>query len=183
MKSFVAAMTGLLLGSSVAMAAPINGTLSLDGDDTFSAASVTFVGEGNVGDDSGSYSEIGPCDLCVAFASSITTATNSGVLFTASNAGDTAQYTLTGPLTFTFVPNVDPSLDSLTVTGSGIMTLTGFDATPSDFTLTTQGPTNSDVTFSTTAVSVPAPPLSWMGVVFAGVIWLSAKLWRRKEIV
>jgi hypothetical protein len=75
--------------------------------------------------------------------------------------------------TFTFDPGNANTMPSLTVNGLATLTLTGFDPTPGNFILTTQGPTGTTiVTFSVTsaATAVPEPAsLAILGGALAGL--------------
>jgi hypothetical protein len=67
---------------------------------------------------------------------------------------------------------VGGALPNLTITGAGTLTLTGFDPTPGNYILTTQGPTGVSVTFSVTSVAaaVPEPAsLAILGGALAGL--------------
>jgi hypothetical protein len=66
----------------------------------------------------------------------------------------------------------DGTIPNLTITGAGTLTLTGFDPTPGNYILTTQGPTGVSVTFSVTSVAaaVPEPAsLAILGGALAGL--------------
>jgi hypothetical protein len=73
---------------------------------------------------------------------------------------------------FSFVPGVSGALDQLTITGTGTLSLTGFDPTPGNFVVTTQGPQGVNVTFSVTSMAnavVPEPAsLAILGGALAG---------------
>jgi hypothetical protein len=67
---------------------------------------------------------------------------------------------------------VGGALPNLTITGAGTLTLTGFDPTPGNYILTTQGPTGVSVTFSVTSIAaaVPEPAsLAILGGALAGL--------------
>jgi hypothetical protein len=73
--------------------------------------------------------------------------------------------------TFAFTPGGPLTLPNLSVTGTGILSLTGFDPTPGQYILTTQGPTGAEVTFSVTSVALAPEPasLALLGVGLLGL--------------
>lgn len=183
MKSVFLAGVMLLGLAGAASAAPITAgsELSINGSDTFTATSITFTGAANVGGTSGSFSELANCNGCVTMTGSITNS-STGTLYTVNDAGLTSALSMNGGETFSFTSG---SLPSLTVTGSGTLTLSGFDPTPGIFEITTQGPTGASVTFSATSVAQGQPPAipepSTMAVLGAGLIGLGAWRFRRGE--
>src|SRR5271156_3862292 len=152
-----AVAAGLMTLAASAHAVPIaNGsTLSLNGSDSFTSTSITFSNPANIGGSpSGSFSVLIPCSGCVTMISS----------FNAGTPTPFQLYTATeGPITTTLQVSSDVfdfvggTLSSLTITGAGTLTLTGFDPTPGDYILTTQGPTGVSGTFSGTSVADAGP--------------------------
>ena len=155
---------GPLLWASGASAVPIaaGSELSIDGTDTFTSTSITFVNPANIGFGTGSFAGLG-CSGCVTMISPTPfTGTSNGVqLYTGTEGAVTTTLTTTDDPTFAFSPAVPPStLENLTITGTADLTLTGFDPTPGSYILTTQGPAGAEVTFSVTSVAnavVPEP--------------------------
>src|SRR5947209_447617 len=161
-----------LAASANAVPIAAGSTLSLNGTDTFTPTSITFANPANIGADSGSFASLGTCVGCVTFTTPITNG-QTGLLYTATNAGVTSTLSLTSDV-FSF----NAANNTLTVTGNGTATLTNFDPTPGLITLTTQGAqggtgSTTTVTFSstTTALATPTPEpasLAILGAALAG---------------
>ena len=149
-----ALMAAVALAASPALAVPITGELSINGADSFTSTQINFIGSGNVQGTSGSFAELANCGLCVTMINTLTPAT-SGTLYTVSDGGLTASLSINPPTTFTQGGTV--SLPDLTASGTGSISLSGFDDTPGVWELTTQGPTGASVTFSATTVGTPPP--------------------------
>jgi hypothetical protein len=91
------------------------------------------------------------------------------LLYTATEGAINTTLTVSSDA-FSFNPG--PPLSSLTITGAGTLTLTGFDPTPGNYIVTTQGPTGVQVTFSVTSIAsaVPEPAsLAVLGSALAGL--------------
>lgn len=138
MKAALSTFAAVALLSTAAAAVPIsaNSTLSLNGIDAFSATSISFGNPANIGASTGSFAVLGTCTGCVTMSDFNSGSTNFSP-YLASNNGVTSSITLSG-VTFNLV-NSNPPLSNLKVSGSGVAHLTGFDDTPGDFILTTQG--------------------------------------------
>ena len=167
---------GPLLWASGASAVPIaaGSELSIDGTDTFTPTSITFVNPASIGFGTGSFAGLS-CSNCVTMTTAAFTGTSNGVqLYTGTEGAITTTLTTTDDPTFDFAPAVPPStLEDLTITGTATLTLTGFDPTPGNYILTTQGPASAEVTFSVTSVAnavVPEPAsLAILGSALAGL--------------
>jgi hypothetical protein len=160
-KIILAATVGLL--SMPALASPINGIVSFNGADSYTASTITFNGPGNIGGTStGTLAAFTDCIGCVLFNDfNFTTAgfLNPTNVFTATEAGKTFTLALTS-----IVSSSLNSFGDLSIRGLGTLSETGFDNTSGIFSLTSQGGSagKNNVTFSATAVtssldSVPEP--------------------------
>jgi hypothetical protein len=164
-----AAAAVLIAFASSAHAVPIaaGSVLSLNGSDSYTSTSISFSNPANIGGTpTGSFAAAGltSCTGCVTMISGFNTGTSTPFqLYTATEGAITTTLQVTSDAF-----NYDGSgLGSLTITGTGILTLTGYDPTPGEFILTTQG------TFSVTSVAVPEPAsLAILGGALAGFGWL-----------
>ena len=163
--------TALIFGlGSHAFAAQFTGNLSLNGSDTFTASSITFVNPANIGGDAGDLAGLGTCTGCVTM-DNFTSASTNFLVYTATHSGLTSTLTLASAV-FTETPNNIGGFN-LDITGSGTATLTGFDPTPGSFDLTTQSSSGTATfTFSSTTVVTPVPEpasLAIFGTALAGL--------------
>lgn len=77
-----------------------------------------------------------------------------GCVFSAVSPANTAQFEITGLISLTEVAGV-----SLDILASGWVYLTGYEKTFGTFNFGTEGPGNTEVTFSATTIAVPGPIL------------------------
>jgi hypothetical protein len=177
--AFVATV-GLVAGAAHAVPIAPGSTLSLTGQDSFTQISITFNGAANVGATTGSFTELAACTGCVTMIATLD-AGSGGNLYSVADGVDSSALAITPPSTFIFTPNANPALDALEVTGTGTLTLTGFDPTPGTFVITTQGPTQSSVTFSATSTpTVTADEPAAMGT-FGVALVLTGWLYQRRR--
>jgi PEP-CTERM motif len=153
----VALTAAPLLWASGASAVPIaaGSTLSLNGSDSYTATSITFSNPANIGGETGSFVTAGlvNCTGCATMSSFNSGTATPFLIYAATEGAINTTLTATSDA-FNFVGG---PLPSLTVTGAGVLTLTGFDPTPGNYILTTQGPTGVNVTFSVTSVATAVP--------------------------
>jgi hypothetical protein len=71
-------------------------------------------------------------------------------------------------------------LPDLTISGAGTLTLTGFDPTPGNYILTTQGPTSVSVTFSVTSVAAAVPEPASLAILGGALLAFGIGRNRRK---
>jgi hypothetical protein len=167
-----AVAAGLTVLAASAHAVPIaaGSTLSLNGSDSFTSTSITFSNPANIGGTpSGSFGILTTCTGCATMIGGFTSGTATPFqLYTATEGAITTTLQVSSDA-FNFVGG---ALANLTITGAGTLTLTGFDPTPGNYILTTQGPTGVSVTFSVTsaAAAVPEPAsLAILGGALAGL--------------
>ena len=137
---------------------------------SFTSTSITFSNPANIGGaPSGSFAILTTCTGCVTMIGSFNSGTATPFqLYTATEGAISTTLQVSSDA-FNFVGG---ALPNLTITGAGTLTLTGFDPTPGNYILTTQGPTNVSVTFSVTSVAaaVPEPAsLAILGGALAGL--------------
>jgi len=189
----VAVATAISLSlCGVASAATITGNFSLTGTDWFTSTSVTFPGAANIGGDFGDFTILAPCTGCVTMnVGTLSTSTAlPALIYTATEGAISSTFTLNPPSSFVFTPGTPGvSLDQLVISGSGLVTLSGFEATAAIWSLTTQGVAaglgggTGTFTFSATLIATPtAVPLPGALSLFAtGIAGLMALGRRRKR--
>jgi hypothetical protein len=168
-----AIVAGLMALATSANAVPIaaGSTLSLNGSDTYTPTSITFLNPANIGGESGSFTALANCIGCVTMTSFTTATATPFTMYTATEGAISTALSVAST-SFSFAPGVAGALDALMITGAGTLTLTGFDPTPGNYVVTTQGPTGVNVTFSVTSMAnaVPEPAsLAILGGALAGL--------------
>lgn len=187
---FFAIAVGVICGASAAYGAPITGEISIQGNDTIVSASssafdITFSNPANVGGTSGSFQTalgaVPPAlNGIVTMIASLTNASSNFELYSLVDGTITSTLQAANISSFNFSP--PNPLESLSVLGTGTLTLTGFDPTPGNFDLTTQGLNGINVTFSATQVAsgIPEPSSrSVLGIALFG--FLTAMWWRARR--
>lgn len=187
-------MRKFLLGSAVALAMspaqaiPITGELSVGGFNDLTLTTITFTGGSAVatGGESGSFTILGNGGIPVFRNegtpipfSGMTAGSNlscgGGCIYTVTSNGATA--------TLDLLTENAPVISGgfVDISGTGTLTLTGFDPTPGNFLLSAQG-IGDNLTFSATSVAVPGAVagagLPGLALAAAGLVMLG---WRRRR--
>jgi hypothetical protein len=145
---FLALATALAI-TPAALATPIIGTLGVTGgDDAWNNTGITFNDTSAIATDAtGAYGTIlgiAPATNPATIDNNLTFATPDVVAFTVGSS--TATFTITGPVTVWL-----NNLEFLNFSGTGILTLTGYDSTPGTFSFdSTDSSGNSGSTGSST---------------------------------
>jgi hypothetical protein len=177
-KLLFVAVASISMGlSGVASAAQLTpgSTLSLNGSDTFTSTSITFSNPANIGGESGSFGVLANCTGCVTMTSFTSGTATPFTMYSAAEGALSTSLSVASD-TFSFTPGVP--LNSLNISGTGTLTLSGFDPTPGTFLVTTQGTGGVTVTFSVT--SVATTPLPAALPLFATGVGLLGFFGRRK---
>ncbi len=151
MRKLLMATAVSVMAMGAVQAAPIVGSLSINGVSSYDATTLDFIGNGNVGAGtaSGSYSPtFSPgCVACAVMTDFVYNALGAHApvtVYAATIAAVTASFTLNNIASFTNAGGF------LNIAASGFANLTGFDQTPGTISISSQGPSNVSVTFSAT---------------------------------
>ncbi len=176
-----AVVVGLMSLATSAHAIPIaaGSVLSLNGSNSFTSTSISFSNPANIGGaPSGSFAILTTCTGCVTMIGGFDTGTATPFqLYTATEGAITTTLQVSSSA-FGFVGG---TLPDLTITGAGTLTLTGFDPTPGNYILTTQGPTSVSVTFSVTSVAAAVPEPASLAILGGALLALGIGRNRRKN--
>jgi hypothetical protein len=156
-KALLGAVAAMALAASPALAGPIaaGSNLSIVGVNSVSATQITFPSAGSLFVSTGDFSGLGTCFSCVNLSTITYSPTvSSGQIFSVSNAGLTATFTLNPGATSAVVAGTPGALD---IVGTGTVTLTGYDPTQGNLAFSTQSGVPTNVTFSATVTAVPEP--------------------------
>ncbi len=174
----LAVLSAFVLGSvAVANATPINGTISIDGNDAFTSSSIAFFNPATIGGAStGTFSMFTngnsvtmfpgfpngtPLPFSPGFQTVLSRLGAPSVLaLTTTEAGTTLNFYITDYSTAIVSGITGCSLTCLDVTGDGYFTETGYDQTNGTFTFTTQstGLGGTETTFSATGTGIAPTP-------------------------
>lgn len=167
MKNFAkfAALGAVLAASApLAFATPINGQITITGNDTFNTTSISFVqGTAQVGTATGSLSGFttnNPVTTVSGFNYAPATFTTPLQVFTSTESGSTLSYYLMSILssTDTQTPLGGQTISDLRILGMGYFTLTGFNQTSATFDLSSESGITPTISFSDTSFAVAATP-------------------------
>jgi len=184
--SLAAAAVAFFMAGNPASAVTINGTLSLSGLANFDSTSIDFTAASTLIGGTGNFTSLGSTASSITFThmgssvlyTSLTSVTDlgcgTGCVFTVTGNGNTATFLLSSI-------TVDDTTN-LTITGSGFATLTGFTNTPGFFSLTSQGTSGTNVSFSTTVNATPLPAALPLFAGGLGVIGLVARRKKRNRV-
>jgi len=169
-KVFLGAVAALALMVSPVLAGPImpGSNLSIGGINKVTTTQITFSGPQRLDIAGGSFAGLGTCSNCVAIGN-ITYApkVTDGLVFTITNNGLVGTFILNAGATVT---GGGGGLGPLSITGSGIASLTGFDDTRGLLVISTQSGLVNNVTFSATLIAVPEPAsLALFGTALLGL--------------
>jgi hypothetical protein len=173
----------LMVAAHQVSAAQINGTISIDGQNTFTSNSISYDEPGDLGGVTGDFTALTPCHSCVDQTSFNSSSTNS-MIFSVYQNGEQGDFMQNGtPFTFDYTHG-NP-LDSLVITGTGLATLNGFEPTPGNITITTQGiggDSKDEFTFSATAITTPnsVPEPATLSIFGLGLLVLGIVKWKWK---
>ena len=172
----------LVASVSVASASPITGGVTIGGNDTYTASSITFSPTtGVIVSSNGTMATAAPQFSSAALTSFSFAASNGVVLFSVPATGPTAlSFTINGPLTVATVDNTG----ALSLKGNGTLTETGYDNTSGMFSLTSSS--SGTITGFQLVSSVPVaatPEPSSLVMLGTGLISAAGMLVRRRRIV
>lgn len=175
-----AVVAGLMSLATSAHAIPIaaGSTLSLNGSDSYTSTSITFSNPANIGGaPSGSFAILTTCTGCVTMIGGFDTGTATPFQLYTATEGAIATTLQVSSDSFNFASG---TLPDLTISGAGTLTLTGFDPTPGNYILTTQGPTGVSVTFSVTSVAAAVPEPASLAILGGALLAFGIGRNRRK---
>lgn len=169
-KTLLAGVLTMAATIGSAYAVPITGQISITGVSSYNSTAVDFMGNGSTSalTQTGSFAAVGSCTGCVTLNDFIYSPALSPSPVTIFSAAGVA----TATFTLATITSVVTGAGTLGINGTGTLTLSGFDNTPGTFLFSTQGPMNTNVTFSATSISQPVPEPASMALLGAGLLGL-----------
>lgn len=169
-KALLGAVAAVALGAVPALAGPIaaGSTMSIVGVDSTSPTTISFPNAGSLLVSTGDFAGLGTCFGCVALNTiTFSPTVSSGTVYSVTNGGLTASFTLNPGATATVVGGTPGTID---IIGTGTIALTGYDPTQGTFAFSTQNGVTQNVTFSATVTAVPEPAsLALFGTALLGL--------------
>lgn len=173
--------TALAMAPAIALAAPITGVISFDGNNSYNSSSVTFTGEQNVGSSSGTLASLGTCTNCTTIKN-LTWSPYAGSLADFIQVTNNAVTLMIDLGAMTSTPVFNPGVD-LDLTFNAVLHETGFDTTAGLLQFSTQGPgAPVEVSFSATAeaLATPTPEPASLALLGVGLLGLGMVATRRR---
>jgi hypothetical protein len=144
-----------MLAAAPAVAAPINGTLNIEGLGNFSPTQITFAGPAAVlaGGTTGDFTSFAPCVSCVTMTSPLTFVPfTPGTIYNGTSGAVNTTFTISSEITAPVV-----TATTLTVQDNGTATLSGFDPTPGIWVFTMNQVSGKTVGSFSSTTEVPEP--------------------------
>ena len=196
MKHFVKLLClgAALAAAPLAYATPISGQITITGNDTFDASTITFIpGTTQVGTSSGTMSMFSLNNSVTTIGSlnyAVQTFATPLQIFTTTQSGVTLSYFLSSIYysndSTTVVPGTTISVSNLTIQGLGYFTETGYEQTAGTFNLNSQSGITPTISFSDTSFATPAsvtPEPSSLVLLGSGLVSAAGMLIRRRRLV
>lgn len=147
-----------LIAAPAALAVPIapGSEFNVFGTATFSASTIKFKDPAASGFNTGNFVGFGSCVGCVTMTTPLTyDPFTPGLIYTATNNGLTATFTIASNVSITHVGN-----EILDIVDAGTATLTGFDPTPGVWRFSANKGVLSGSFSATTVVNPDPPPIA-----------------------